>query len=387
MKKIAILGPAYPLRGGLAAFNERLAQALQVHGHQVKIYTFSLQYPALLFPGKTQYSEDPAPVDLNINAVINSINPFNWQAVGKQIAQYKPDMLIVAFWLPFMAPCLSTICRIVRRRVGTHIIGLVHNIIPHERRLGDRQLAAYFVKSSDSFLVLSKSVAADLRQFDQHKQIEFAPHPIYDSYGELVEKTDARTKLKLDVEGKYILFFGFIRAYKGLDLLLEAMRDPRIRALGVKLIVAGEFYEDEEDYENQIAAAGIQEQLTLHTHFIPNSAVRYYFGAADLVVQPYKTATQSGISQLAYHFEKPMVVTHVGGLPEIVEDGVAGYVVEVDAQSIADAIVAFYEQAQEEILTEGVRMAKQRFSWETLIERIKVLHKSVHSSSASGNAS
>ena len=374
MKKIAILGPAYPLRGGLAAFNERLAQALQAQGHQVTIYTFSLQYPSILFPGKTQYSEDPAPDNLDIEVRMNSVNPLNWQNVGKHIARTKPEVLLVAFWLPFMAPCLGTICRIVRRKANTRIIGLVHNIIPHESRVGDKPLANYFVQSSDAFLVLSSSVTDDLRKFDVTKPINYAPHPIYDSYGKPVEKSVACKHLDLNPNAKYILFFGFIRAYKGLDLLLKAMQDKRVQALGIKLIIAGEFYENEADYRELIRDLDIQEYLILHTHFIPNSAVRYYFGAADLVVQPYKTATQSGISQLAYHFEKPMVVTNVGGLPEIVEDDVAGYVADVNAPSIANKIVSFYEEEKAAIFRKGVMEAKKRFSWTALTEQLEKLY-------------
>lgn len=373
-KKISILGPAYPLRGGLAAFNERLAQALQAQGHQVTLHTFSLQYPNFLFPGKTQYSEDPAPSDLTIEVSINSIQPINWWRVGRAIADQEPDILIVAFWLPFMAPCLGTICRIVSRKAGTRIVGLVHNIIPHESRVGDKALANYFVRSSDAFLVLSESVAQDLRHFDAQKPIECTPHPIYDSYGALVDKKAARRYLELDDDRKYLLFFGFIRAYKGLDLLIAAMADPRIQALGIHLIVAGEFYGDQSSYQTQIEELGVRESLVMHTEFIPNEVVRYFFGAADLVVQPYKTATQSGISQLAYHFEKPMVVTKVGGLPEIVEDGVAGYVAEVNSTAIADAILQFFETQDKIDFIEGVRAAQKRFSWETLITKLEELY-------------
>lgn len=373
MKEIALLGPVYPLRGGLAAFNERLAQALQAQGYQVTMHTFSLQYPNFLFPGKTQYSEDPAPDDLKIEVLMNSINPINWQQAGNRIAHTKPDIVICAFWLPFMAPCLGTICRIVRRKAGARIVGLVHNIIPHEHRIGDETLANYFVKSSDAFLVLSESVGDDLRKMDEQKSIVHAAHPIYDSYGELVEKQLARKHLQLEVDRKYILFFGFIRAYKGLDLLIDAMRDARIRELGIKLIVAGEFYGGEETYQQQIDEAGVRKSLILHTKFIANDEVRYYFGAADLVVQSYKTATQSGISQLAYHFEKPMVVTKVGGLPEIVPHEKAGYVTEVDAGSIANAIVQFYKENKEADFIKGVQEGKKRFSWEMLVERLEEL--------------
>ncbi len=368
-KKVVIIGSAYPLRGGLASFNERLARAFQEQGNDVIIYTFTLQYPGFLFPGKTQYSSDPAPEDLNIVVEVNSINPFNWLKVGRQIRKLQPDLLISKFWLPFMGPCLGTILR--RGKVKqTKVVSVIDNIIPHEKRPGDFILAKYFVKAVDAFVVMSRSVEKDMEKFVDQQPVRYIPHPIYDNYGEITPRTEALEHLNLSPDISYILFFGFIRDYKGLDLLLEAMADERIKALGIKLIVAGEYYANEEKYLNLIQELGIADQLELRTDFIPNSEVRFYFGAADMVVQPYKSATQSGISQLAYHFEKPMLVTRVGGLPEIVEDGVAGYVVEVDKNKIVEAILDFYQNKKEQQLTEGVREAKSRFSWENLVNGI-----------------
>lgn len=368
-KKVVIVGSAYPLRGGLASFNERLARAFQDKGDEVVIYTFSLQYPGFLFPGKTQYSSDPAPADLNITVQVNSINPFNWFKVGRQIRKLQPDLLIAKFWLPFMGPCLGTILRRGKSE-KTKVVSVIDNIIPHEKRPGDFVLAKYFVKAVDAFVVMSRSVEKDMEQFVDQQPVRYIPHPIYDNYGAITPQIEALQYLRLDPKFSYLLFFGFIRDYKGLDLLLEAMADDRIRALPLKLIVAGEYYANEEKYLKLIQELDIADQLVLRTDFIPNSEVRYFFGAADLVVQPYKSATQSGISQLAYHFEKPMVVTKVGGLPEIVEDGVAGYVVEVDKNKIVEAILDFYQHKKEKKLTEGVRQAKSRFSWDNLVNGI-----------------
>jgi D-inositol-3-phosphate glycosyltransferase len=373
-KKVVIVGSAFPLRGGLASFNERLARAFQDKGDEVIIYTFSLQYPGFLFPGKTQYSSDPAPADLNITVNVNSINPFNWLQVGRQIRKLRPDLLIAKFWLPFMGPCLGTILRRGKSK-KTKVVSVIDNIIPHEKRPGDFILAKYFVKAVDAFVVMSRSVEKDMQQFTDQQPVRYIPHPIYDNYGAITPKMVALQHLGLDPTFSYLLFFGFIRDYKGLDLLLEAMADDRIRALPLKLMVAGEYYANEEKYLKLIQELDIDDQLELRTDFIPNSEVRYYFGAADLVVQPYKSATQSGISQLAYHFEKPMVVTKVGGLPEIVEDGVAGYVVEVDKNKIVEAILDFYQHKKEKKLMEGVREAKSRFSWDNLIEGIYELTK------------
>jgi D-inositol-3-phosphate glycosyltransferase len=367
MKKIIIIGPAHPLRGGLATFDERLAREFQAQGHQVRIYTFSLQYPDFLFPGKTQYSDEPAPQDLDIQVLINTINPINWLRNGRKIANEKADLVICRFWLPVMSPCLGTILRLVKRNRISKIVGLIDNIVPHEKRFGDRFLAQYFVNACHRFVVMSQSVAEEMKTFSDKKST-YIPHPIYDNYGEKVGRTEAINHLQLIKNQRYILFFGFIRKYKGLDLLLAALNTEGVRRLDIKLIVAGEFYEDESYYRQLIAEYNIDNQVIIHSDFIPNEVVRYYFAAADIIVQPYRTATQSGISQIAYHFEKPMLVTNVGGLPEIVANGKAGYVVEPNAQAIADALVDFYRNEKMAQYTEGVISEKTKFSWRAMTE-------------------
>jgi glycosyltransferase involved in cell wall biosynthesis len=374
--KIVIIGTAHPLRGGLAAYNERLAYAFQEAGEEVEIYSFSLQYPGFLFPGKTQYTDEPAPKDLKIRTRINSVNPFNWLSVGNEISKLKPDIVIVKFWLPFMGPCFGTILRRIKKNKHSRVVSIIDNIIPHEKRFGDRPFAKYFVKPVDAFVVMSRSVEEDMKKFVRADQaVRFIPHPIYDNYGLPIAKDESRKKLGLDSDGKYLLFFGFIRDYKGLDLLLDAMADERIRKMGIKAIVAGEYYSDSKPFEEQIERLGIKDLLILHTDFIPDSEVGPYFGATDMVVQPYKTATQSGISQMAYHFEKPMLVTNVGGLPEIVPNGKAGYVTEPNAKEIADAIVDFYENNRKESFEQFVKEEKKKFSWETMVNGIKELAK------------
>lgn len=372
--KIIILGPAYPYRGGISAFGERLAHEYIRQGHDVEMYTFTLQYPSFLFPGKTQYSDGPAPKDLRITRRINSVNPLNWIGVGKEIKKKRPDLLITNFWLPFMAPCQGCIERIVHRNGHTRVVALLHNIIPHEHRPGDRILARYFVRSTQSFVAMSKAVLADLNQFDKQKPRTFCPHPLYDHYGELIAKEEARRQLGLDQDERYVLFFGFIRAYKGLDLLLDAMGDSRIKEAGIKLIVSGEFYGDPKPYTDQIERLGIKDSTLLFTEFIPDDKVNLYFRACDIVVQPYKSATQSGVAQIAFHFDKPMIVTNVGGLAEIVPDGKVGYVVEPDPTQIADAIVKYYDGNQEAAFTEGVRDEKKKYSWSKMTESIGQLN-------------
>ncbi|MBP5547824.1 MAG: glycosyltransferase [Bacteroidales bacterium] len=368
--KIIIVGTAYPYRGGLSAFNERLAYEYLQRGDEVEIYTFTLQYPSFLFPGKTQFSDEPAPQKLLIHRRINSINPFNWFRVGREIAKKKPDILITKYWLPFMAPCLGTIERRVRRNRHTRIVSILDNVIPHEHRPGDRIFSRYFVKSTDAFVAMSRSVLEDLGLFNKTKPRTFCPHPLYDHYGDLIDKEEARKLIGIDPNGRYLLFFGFIRAYKGLDLLLNALADPRLKERNIKLIVAGEFYGDSKPYLQIIEQLKLHDRVVLCTDFIPDSQVNRYFRACDIVAQPYKSATQSGVTQIAFHFEKPMLVTDVGGLAEIVPDGKIGYVVQPDERQIADAIIRFYDEQRETPFTVAVAEEKKKYSWQNMVKAI-----------------
>lgn len=366
-KKIVIIGPAHPLRGGLAAFDERLAKEFQAEGHKVVLYTFSLQYPSFLFPGKTQLSDDPAPADLNIKVKINSINPLNWFRSGLQIRKEKADIVVCRYWLPFMAPCLGTILRVAKRKNITEVIAILDNIIPHERRPGDRLLTHYFVRSCDRFIAMSESVMQDLKSFSKTKPAELIPHPLYDHFGAGVSKREARAHLGLDNRERIILFFGFIRKYKGLDLLLEAML--YLKAAGIRLLVAGEFYEDEKEYKKIIEKLRLNEQVLLHTHYISDEEVKYYFCAADLVVQPYRSATQSGITPMAYHFEVPMVVTNVGGLPERVPDKKVGLVTAATPEAIARAVKDFFSYEAGYFLP-FIREEKKQYAWSRMTKAI-----------------
>ena len=367
--KIIILGTAYPYRGGLAAFNERLATEYQKQGNDVEMYTFTLQYPSFLFPGKTQYSPDPAPENLTIYRKVNSCNPFNWLKVGKEIAKKNADVVIFAYWMSFMAPCMGTIARKIRKNGHTKVLALVHNMIPHEPNVLDKFLPPYFVKSMDGFMALSESVVKDIEKFDKRNcPKRFSPHPIYDHYGELLPREEALQLLNLDPQNRYVLFFGFIRAYKGLDLLLEAFADERLQQSNVKLLVAGEFYGDPEPYLQKIKDLKIEDSVILHNDYIPDHEVNRFFSAADIVAQPYKTATQSGVTQIAFHFEKPMLVTNVGGLPEIVPDGKIGYVVEPEPKPIADALCRFFTENKQEEFSHNVIEEKKKYAWSTFTE-------------------
>ena len=372
-RKIIIIGPAFPYRGGIANFNNSLAVEYKSQGADVKIYSFSLQYPSFLFPGKTQYEEGEGPKDIEIIPIVNSINPFNWFKVASRIKKENPDYVIIRYWLPFMAPCLGTVAKLIRKT--TKVFAITDNVIPHEKRIGDSLLTKYFVKSSDAFLTLSSSVLDDLKQFTDTKEKIFIPHPIYDSFGDIVEKSTAKEKLGLNENGKYLLFFGFVRKYKGLDIMLEVMADKRIQDLGVKLIVAGEFYDNKEEYITQINSLNISDYVILRTDFILEDQVKDYFCASDMITQTYRTATQSGVTQIAYHFEKPMLVTSVGGLAEIVPHNKVGYVCDINTKQIADYIVEFYTENKEKEFSDNTKEEKKRFTWKVLVEGIDSLIK------------
>lgn len=369
--KIVLIGTAHPYRGGLAVFNERLIRQFQNEGNEAEIMTFTLQYPSLLFPGKTQYSTEPKPEDLKITRCVNSINPFNWIKVGRKLRKMRPDLVIIKFWLPFMAPCFGKIARLARKNGHTKVVSVLDNVIPHEKRIGDRALVRYFVNSVDGFVAMSKSVEDDLGQFDTVKPRTLCPHPLFDSFGERISRDAALDFLKIDKNTRYFLFFGLVRAYKGLDLLIDAFADERLRKFQVKLLIAGEFYDDLKPYLEQIDKLGLNDLVILNNQFINDTDVKYYFNSADMIVQPYKSATQSGVTQIAYHFEKPMLVTNVGGLGEIIPNGKVGYVVEPNPAAIADALVDFCENERYDGFVEGVREEKKKYLWSNMTDAIK----------------
>jgi glycosyltransferase involved in cell wall biosynthesis len=373
-KKIIIIGSAHPLRGGLASFNERLAKEFQDTSHDVTIYTYSLQYPDFIFPGTTQYSAEPPPAGIKIKVAINAINPFNWVSVGNRIRKEKPDIIVVRYWLPLMGPCLGSILRMVKKNRHTKIICIADNIIPHEKRPGDYIFTKYFMKPVDAFITMSEKVLADLRKINTHAPAVKVVHPLYDNFGPIISKEEARHKLGLEKDSKIILFFGFIRKYKGLDTLLDAMQILKSGPNSPLLLVAGEFYEKRQPYDKQIAALGIKENVILRTEFVADSEVKYYLCAADVVVQPYRSATQSGVTPLAYHFEVPMIVTNVGGLPSMVVENKTGLIAEPNAHSLADKINEFFEKGKE-FYVPNLRIEKTKYSWQVMTDAILHLAK------------
>lgn len=376
--KIIIVGPAHPYRGGIAAFTDRLATEFVAENVDVELYTFTLQYPSFLFPGKTQYSDAPAPENIKIFRRINSINPFNWIKTAKEIRAKNPDIVIFAYWMSFFAPCYAKMAKIISKNKVLRCIGLVHNMMPHEKSVLDRLFSPRFVRRMDAFVALSKSVLEDISKLDKKSKPKmFSPHPLYDHYGDREDKIMAMNSLYLDNNYAYLLFFGLIREYKGLDLLLKAMADERIDNYPLKLIVAGEFYDKKEPYLQMIDNYGIEDKVIICDKYIPDEEVKNFFNLADMVVQPYKSATQSGVTQVAYHFEKPMLVTDVGGLREIVPDGKVGYVVAPDPVKIADAICDFYDNDRCEFFENNIIEEKKKYEWSKMTDAIRKLYNDV----------
>ena len=373
--KITILGPAHPYRGGLASIMEIMARTFQRRGDEVDIKTFTLQYPSLLFPGESQTVATPPPADLRICRCVNTMNPLNWVRVGRRIRRECPDFVLMKYWTPFMAPCFGTIARIARGNGHTKVLCQIDNVEPHEHHLTDKPFNRYYLHSVDGFVYMSEQVHSELRAYSDAPAL-FSPHPLFENFGERVERSEACVRLGLDPANRYVLFFGLIRDYKGLDLLLDAWAQLRRagRTEGRRLIVAGEFYTAREPYLNRIADNGLQDEVLLHDRFIPDDDVKYYFSAADFVVQPYKTATQSGVTQIAYQFCVPMVVTKVGGLAEIVPDGRVGYVCEPTPEGVAGAIERMYEGDTLQRFRENCVEERRRFSWEEMCSRITELY-------------
>lgn len=368
---IISLGPAYPLRGGIANFNEALTINLQKHGHECSIISYKLQYPNFLFPGKTQYANGSAPEGIDAEDRVNSINPINWLKTGRYIKKAKPDLLIIHFWMPFFGPSLGKIAKTVRKNKHTQIIAICHNITPHETRPGDKQLTSYFLKQCHSFCCMSDAVLNDLNAFKNIKgERILTPHPLYDIFGDKATKEDSRSKLDIKPEEKLVLSFGMVRKYKGVDLLLEAMADERLKKENIKLLIAGEFYDNPQYYYDIIDKYNLSDRVLIKNEFIASDDIRFYFGASNLIAQTYHSATQSGITQIAYHFDKPMLVTDVGGLAETVPHKKVGYVCQKNPSEIADCIYDYFINNKEEEYTKNTEEEKKRFSWDIFSQKI-----------------
>ena len=376
---IKFIGPAYPYRGGLATIIETLARTFAGRGNEVSIDTFSLQYPRLLFPGKSQFRTGPAPDDLTIERTVSTINPLSWWRVGRTLRRQRPDLVVLKYWTPLMAPCFGTICRLARKNGHTKVVVHVDNITPHENHFYDRVLNRYFLRSVDGFVYMSEAVKSDLDTYGLGKPALFSPHPLFDTYGQRVERTEACTRLGLDPQTEYTMFFGYIRDYKGLDLLIDAWAMLHKRGLtqGRKLLVVGEVYGADTKYTEQITRLGLEDEVVMHTRFVPDGEVADYFSVAQMVALPYKSATQSGVTQVAYAFGVPMIVTRVGGLAEIVPDGVVGLLADVSAESVAEAIEKAWQEGNLNRFRKGIEQEKHRFSWDATADVIEQLYEQI----------
>ncbi len=369
--KIVMLGPAHPYRGGLATIMETFARTFKKMGHAATLKTFTLQYPSILFPGKTQTLDTEPPKDLDIERCVNSINPFNWIKVGLKLRKERPDFIVIKYWIPFLAPCFATIGRIAKSNGHTKLLCHVDNVEPHEHRIIDKPLNWYGLTAIDGFVYMSEQVNSELKSYSKAPAI-FSPHPLFDNFGEKLPFEEACEAIGLDPKNRYALFFGLIRDYKGLDLLIEAwkklMEEGKVQ--GKKLIVAGEFYAAREKYMQLIEQNQLQDEIILHDYFIENEKIKYFFSAADFLVQPYRTATQSGVTQIAYQFFLPMVVTNAGGLAEIVPHDRVGYVCETDVNAIADAIDKIWQNDHLATFVQNMVEERKRFSWEETCKKI-----------------
>ena len=368
-QRIVVVGPFPPYRGGIAHFTQATYRGLLARGHDVRPVSFSRQYPVFLFPGKTQF--EPGRTSSETPRLLSSLNPLTWLQTARYIARQAPNAVVIQYWMPFFVPSLGTVARWLRRR-GVRVVGVVHNALPHERRPGDRFLSRFFLQSCDGLVVLSEAVEEDIRKLDVWMPVRRAEHPVFDHFGEALPKQEARRRLGLPENAPVLLFFGFIRQYKGLHVLLDAMPSVTRHLPDVRLVVAGEFYDDPAPYHAQIRQHGLEDQVLLRPDYIPEGEVAHYFSAADVVVQPYLSATQSGIAQIAFHFGRPLVVTDVGGLAEVVPHEEAGLVVPPsDPEALAAAVVRFFKEGLGEKLTSGVQRARQNHSWDRLYEAIE----------------
>ena len=378
--RIAVVGPMHPYRGGIAHFTEMTVTGLAARGHDVRPVSFSRLYPELLFPGETQYEPDAdAPSAVReAPRLLDTINPLSWVRTGLHLRDAAPDAVVFQYWMPFFAPAYGVIARGLRRHYGIPSLAVVHNALPHERHVGDALLSRFFLRACGGHIVMSDAVAEDTRRLTgPGARLEQIAHPVYERFGEPVPTADARSALDLPPDVPVLLFFGFVREYKGLHVLLEALPAIADALPDVHLVVAGEPYDDPARYRALIDRHDLDGQVTWHDAYVPSEAVPRYFGAADVVVQPYVSATQSGVAQIATHFEVPMIVTDVGGLAEDVPDEEAGFVVPPkDAPALAEAVVRFFRENWAEHLADGMRKQKRRQQPERLYETIERLVRS-----------
>lgn len=373
--KIVLIGPVYPYKGGIAHYTSLLCQALR-QKHEVQMLSYKMQYPKFLFKREQKdYSNKKFQIE-DAKYWINTANPFNIVASAIKIRKWRPDAVIIQWWHPYFAPCYWILCRILGK---IPVIFTCHNVFPHERFPLDRFLTNMTLRSGKGFIVQSKKDAEDLKSIKKDANYLITPHPTYDVFRmKNLSKQDAREILRIDANKKVLLFFGFVREYKGLHFLLDAVKKIHKKEPDIQLWVVGDFGEDRGKYINKIRENQIEECVNLVEGYIPDEEVEKYFMASDLVVLPYISATQSGIVQIAYGFEKPVVVTNVGGLPDVVDNEKTGYVVaSQNVEAIANAILKFYREDKNINWEENIREKSVEFSWDKMVEKIETMIASV----------
>lgn len=365
-----LVGTAYPMRGGIAHYIALLYHTLTNRNHQVFVLSFSRQYPNFLFPGKTQKDQGKELMPVPSVPLLDSINPLTWVRAFFWLKQIKPDLLVFKYWMPFFAPCYAIIAFLTSRILRVRTMAICDNIVPHEKKLFDSFFSWLGLRFIDYFIVQSRSVRDDLLHLKPEAVYREVPHPVYEIFPPPLSKNKARKRIGIQ-DNKVILYFGYIRRYKGLLHLIRAM--PKLlKAMKIKLLVCGEFYEDREETYRLVDRLELKSNVILYDQFVPNEEVNRYFCASDLVVLPYTSATQSGIVQVAYHYDKPVVVTRVGGLPEVVIDNRTGYVVEPnDPDALAEAVLKYYRKQKEKAFVRNIRKEKKKYSWDRMAEAIE----------------
>jgi len=370
--KIVIISTAYPWRGGIAHYVSLLYHHLSQR-HDVSVITFRRQYPKFLFPGKSQEETGEAGTMIPAIRVIDTLNPFTWYKAGKIAAQHTPDLIIFKYWMPFFAPAFGVAARVAKKNSGCKALFICDNVIPHERTPIDKTLTSWLFKAADYFVVQSKSVEKDLLSLVKNPKYKFVPHPMYEIFGDQIEKREARSMIGVGENESVVLFFGYIRRYKGLHVLLDAVKKA-LEKIKFKLLVVGEFYDDEKSYRDQIENLNLQNDVVVVSDYVPNDEVAKYFSASDVVVLPYLDATQSGITQIAYNFNKPVITTNVGGLAEVVVDDKTGIVVQPNSsERLAEAIVKFFAEDLAAKFSQRVAEHRKHYSWDNLVNAIEEL--------------
>lgn len=370
---ITVVGPAYPYRGGIAHHTMLMVRHLRKR-HTVRFYSFKSQYPRWLFPGKTDLDPSQYPLQEPCEYLLSPLNPLTWLRTAGRIRADKPDILIIPWWVPFWAPAWFAVTRLARVGRALQVLFVCHNVLPHDHAWWNRPLARIALSSGNSFIVHSQQDADHLLSFFPNAQVRITPLPTYQSVGPTaLDPQTARRQLGLEADQPVLLFFGFVRPYKGLDVLLDAL--PAIRhEFPVHLLVVGEIWDDEASFQAQVDQLGVSPHVTFVNQYVPNEDLGRYFGAADVVVLPYRSATQSGVVQLAFGFGKPVITTHVGGLTEAVADKVNGLIVPPeDPSALAEAVFRFYHDDLGTSLTDGVVRQAHRFSWQQLVDTIEEL--------------